>query len=289
MDFIVNAPIEVTQLGAFDSESDELAAPITVELWSRNDGGTPDLFDDDSGIEILASAEFEGEEAPLDGGTRFSPLEETVVLPAGAYTIVGWGYGANEPNFNTMGNDAAPEGLTVTESPFITFVGGSRFGDAAANGEWPASLDGGPVNRYGAGNFKFDPATDDSDGDGMLDVYEEANDLLVLVDDAGEDKDGDGLTNLEEHNGTQDAEGNEIRPQTFANKADSDEDGLSDKAETATGTWVSAEDTGTNPKNPDSDGDGLSDGAETNTGTFVGNMDTGSDPTKRDTDGGGNN
>ena len=33
-------------------------------------------------------------------------------------------------------------------------------------------------------------------------------------------------------------EGNEIRPQTFANKADSDEDGLSDKAETATGTWV---------------------------------------------------
>ena len=34
----------------------------------------------------------------------------------------------------------------------------------------------------------------DSDGDGMLDAYEKANDLLVLVDDAAEDKDGDGLT-----------------------------------------------------------------------------------------------
>ena len=86
----------------------------------------------------------------------------------------------------------------------------------------------------------------DSEPDGMLDAYEENNDLEVGVDDSALDKDEDGLTNLEEFLGTRDGDGNRVRPQTLANKADSDDDGLSDLVETNTGTFVSvAEDTGT--------------------------------------------
>ena len=68
---------------------------------------------------------------------------------------------------------------------------------------------------------------------------------------------------------------------------DSDFDGILDGYETATGTWVSTEDTGTNPTRGDSDGDGLPDGAESNTGTFVGLSNTGTDPNSTDSDGDG--
>ena len=43
---------------------------------------------------------------------------------------------------------------------------------------------------------------------------------------------------------------------------DTDGDGIKDIYETNTGTYVSAEDTGTNPEKADSDGDGFSDGEE---------------------------
>ncbi len=43
---------------------------------------------------------------------------------------------------------------------------------------------------------------------------------------------------------------------------DTDGDGLPDTAETGTGLWVSATDTGTDPANPDTDGDGIPDGVE---------------------------
>jgi hypothetical protein len=274
MDFVVNLPIQVVQLGAFDSESDELARPITVELWSRDDGGTPDDFGDDAGGEILASLEFEGEAGTLEGGTRFSPLDAPVVLLPGAYTIVGWGYGPDEQNYNVGGRDAAAEGLTITESKFITFLGGSRFGDPGVNGEWPTSPDGGPENRYGSGNFKF-ASTGDTDADGMPDPWEELHGLNPADPaDAGQDADGDTLTNLQE-----------FEKGTDPNSDDTDEDGSKDNVETNTGTWVSATDTGTNPNKEDSDGDGLKDGVETNTKNFVSATDTGTDPNLKDSDG----
>ncbi|MGK0186101.1 MAG: hypothetical protein ACI9R3_001884 [Verrucomicrobiales bacterium] len=276
MDFVVNSPIQVEQLGAFDSESDELGLPITVELWSRDDGGTPDDFTDDSGGEILTSLTLEEEEGTLDGGTRFSPLDPPVVLQPGAYTIVGWGYGEFERNYNVGDDDPEGQGLTITDSTFISFVGSSRFGDAEVNGQWPATLDVGPVNRYGAGNFTFS-TTGDSDGDGMPDSYEEANGLNPSDSaDAALDADGDGLTNKQEYD-----------RRTNPNKTDSDDDGLSDKVETGTMVWVSAEDTGTDPTKPDTDRDGLSDGIETNSGIFAGAENPGTHPLKDDTDGDG--
>jgi hypothetical protein len=48
---------------------------------------------------------------------------------------------------------------------------------------------------------------------------------------------------------------------------DSDNDGLPDTVETATGVFVSARDTGTDPNQADTDGDGVSDGIEVQYGT----------------------
>lgn len=116
----------------------------------------------------------------------------------------------------------------------------------------------------------------DTDGDGMSDDYEDANDLDKLTDDSGDDPDTDGLTNIEEFlTGTD--------PQI----ADTDNDGLLDGVETGTGTYASASDTGTDPLDPDSDADLLLDGVESNSGIFVDANDTGSDPNVEDSDGDG--
>ena len=253
------------------------SGPLQSSFGLGDDGGTPDTFDDDSGGEILTSLEFEEDAGTLEGGTRFLPLDEAVSLAPGAYTIVGWGYGAEEQNYNVGGRDAAAEGLTITEAQSITFVGGSRFGDPANNGQWPTSPDGGPENRYGAGNFKFTRGGDSCDDDGIPDFWEEANGLDPCeAADGTQDPDGDTLTNLQE-----------FEKGTNPKKDDTDGDGLKDNVETNTGTWVGAADTGTSPTKPDSDGDGLRDNVETNTKTYVSASDTGTNPNLRDSDGDG--
>ncbi|MCH2510415.1 MAG: LamG domain-containing protein, partial [Dehalococcoidia bacterium] len=145
MDFELSSNLTVTELGVFDSSSDGLALPITVELWER---------DADAGVEILATLDFDpDDEGVLEGGHRFKPLPQPINLPAGSYTIVAYGYGAGEPNVNAGGNPAENYGLSTNDADGkISFVGGSRYGSA---GEWPGTNDGGPTQRYGAGAFKI--------------------------------------------------------------------------------------------------------------------------------------
>ena len=118
----------------------------------------------------------------------------------------------------------------------------------------------------------FEPSLD-SDGDGMPDTYETANGLNPNLNDAAGDLDQDGLGNFVE-----------FQKGTRADLADTDGDGLSDKVETGTGSYQSAADTGTNPRNPDTDGDNLGDAAETNTGSYVSPGNTGTNPFIADTD-----
>jgi hypothetical protein len=92
----------------------------------------------------------------------------------------------------------------------------------------------------------------DTDADGMADLWEKLyfpGDLTKLT--ANGDFDGDGLKDPAEYTRESDP-----------TKPDTDGDGLGDSAETKTGTFVSAADTGSDPTKVDSDGDTLSDGAE---------------------------
>ena len=130
----------------------------------------------------------------------------------------------------------------------------------------------------------------DSDNDGLPDNWEERYGLDP--NDNGLDPDENGLVNVDNGpDGDPDEDGVNNEDE-YANKTnpideDTDEDGLNDGAETNTGVFVSASNTGTDPKNADTDGDGLTDGVETNTGVFVNAADTGTDPLLADTDGDG--
>ena len=244
MDFTVEEPIRILELGAFDSGANGLKRPITVAMWARNDQGTPD-FADDSGDEILEEVQFlEENDGELRDAHRMIELDSDLILEAGSYTIIASGYGVGEPN----GNVGTP-GMSVSDSDAITFVGGSRFGDDTV--AWPTLIDGGPVNRYAAGTFSFEIVSDDEDNDGIPDFWEEK----YGVDDPEGDPDNDGLTNLEEY-----------ESRTKPDNKDSDGDGLED------GNEITA---GLNPARKDTDGDGLADGQEIAQGT---------DPTKSDTD-----
>ncbi|MDA0811069.1 MAG: hypothetical protein O3C21_01560 [Verrucomicrobia bacterium] len=173
-------------------------------------------------------------------------------------------------------------------------LGGRNGGGENFNGSlddmaiWAEVLDADAIALLAGGASPINVGAVDSDADGMLDSYEEKNELEIGANDSALDKDGDGLTNKEEHDGTEDAGGNKIRPQTFANDPDSDDDGLSDKVESNTGVFVStAGDTGTHPRRDDTDRDDLKDGVETKTGIFVSATNTGTDPFKDDSDGDG--
>ena len=140
-------------------------------------------------------------------------------------------------------------------------------------------------NQGIAGNplSSFFPTADDLDNDGLPDAWEEIYGLSISDNGSTDvnngpdgDPDNDGLTNLAEF---------DLR--TLPNNADSDDDGLLDGVESNSGTFVDADDTGTNPLDSDSDNDGLNDGAETNSGTFVDANDTGTNPNLSDTDGDG--
>ena len=117
----------------------------------------------------------------------------------------------------------------------------------------------------------------DDDGDGLPNGYESLYPGCLNPNDpndAGADCDGDGLTNLQEFQlGT-----SPINP-------DSDGDGVSDGNEV--NRMVNGSPAPTNPLKADTDGDGLRDGAETGTGVFVDANNTGTDPLLLDSDGDG--
>ena len=148
----------------------------------------------------------------------------------------------------------------------------------------------------------FNFIVSDTDNDGLPDSFELAytspSSATSMV--PGNDDDSDGLTNLQEYQlGTipnnPDTDGDTLndgpeltgvgsRPATDPKKADTDGDGLNDGAESNTGIWVSAANTGTNPILADTDVDGLKDGVETKTGTYVSATNTGTNPLATDSD-----
>jgi hypothetical protein len=158
MDFVVNEPIYLSALGAFDADQNGFNLPITVQLFARNDGGTPDVPGEDTGSAALATHTFTGNGDPLVGGSRFAELDSRLRLEHGAYTINAFGYGATELLANSGGLPAVRR--TNDGDGALSFVGVSRF--AAIGGDFPNVPDAGPANRYAAGTFAFTPVPEPS-------------------------------------------------------------------------------------------------------------------------------
>jgi VCBS repeat-containing protein len=139
MDFNVNTPVYVTQLGVFDSGSNGIqGGTVTARLYNRQTQA------------LLATLTFTGNEGTLVGGSRFKPLAAPIQLPAGFQgVIVAEGYNGSELN----GNSGTPLWTTNSGSGAISFVGGGRY--ALTAGQFPTNVDGGPANRYAAGTFTF--------------------------------------------------------------------------------------------------------------------------------------
>jgi hypothetical protein len=186
--------------------------------------------------------------ADTNGATNLSTLEGEWLHAAWVYdgdADVGTIYLNGEVDWT--GGKRAPNGSGNL------LVGGSNGGGDNYRGlvddvaVWREALPEGSIQALADGLSPIGATQEDDDGDGLPDSWEEK----YGVDDPEGDDDNDGLTNIEEY---------ELR--TKPNKADTDEDGLSDGAETQTGVFVSATDTGTNPKKADSDSDGILDGDE---------------------------
>ncbi|MGY8690196.1 MAG: hypothetical protein ACKVHP_20970, partial [Verrucomicrobiales bacterium] len=151
-----------------------------------------------------------------------------------------------------------------------TLISGTQVDNLAADSF-------GDINTEVGASFTVPNSDTDTDGDGLSNRYEEANDLDpndgIGANGAEGDPDSDGSSNLEE-----------FERETNPKVADTDEDGLLDGVESATGQWMSAEDTGTDPLVSDTDGDKLLDGVETNTMIFVDATNTGTSPLLTDSD-----
>jgi len=142
-DVLSPAGISVTRLGVFDDNSDGLNSTITVGIFDRS---TASL--------VGTSLTFTGNDGSLEDGTRWITLVSPITLAAGFQgMVVAQGYNGSERNGNVgTGSTASP---TDDGGGAISFVGGSRFGPGGVFA-YPTSVDGGPANRYHAGNFDYD-------------------------------------------------------------------------------------------------------------------------------------
>lgn len=166
MDFDIVSPIKITRLGVFDGGGDGLLVPVTAAIFDRSSTAQP-----------LVTLEFTPESpGDLFGGSRFKPLPSPLTLNAGFQgSIVTWGYDTTERMFNTFGNPLAGN-LQVFDGGVILFVGGSRYG---ANATFPATVDGGPPNRYATGTFEFELAGANGDPLPVLQVLQTGGNIRL--------------------------------------------------------------------------------------------------------------
>jgi len=149
-DFTVTEAVEVTHLGAYDSLKDGFDGDVRVQLWTRNDAGTPLIPGDDTAGTLVTEMTFtKAQPGVLDGISRFKPLGATVTLQPGAYTIYAWGYTGGNRYFEGPRSSASSDGR-------FRFTAARYHGTPGA---WPTSIDGnGALDYNGAGNFRVAPA-----------------------------------------------------------------------------------------------------------------------------------
>ena len=155
MDFDVNSPIVVSQLGVFDSAQDGLIAPIQAAIYDRTSQATVSPV-------VTFSAGSGAVAGTLLGGSRYLSIAP-LTLPAGFHgSIITFGYGDGingELDGNTFGTAAGTPTFPWTTNNgggLISFVGGGRFTDSGGTAiSFPTTIDTGPANRYASGTFVF--------------------------------------------------------------------------------------------------------------------------------------
>ena len=136
LDFDVNSPIIVTQLGTFKHGQGAFGpnTTIIVALWPRiHSGSTPDDTNPDTtGDHPMATMAFYlYDPGTLMGNYAFKPLPSPLTLPAGSYTISARGYNSDDLN----GNENIPVFTVNTDDGggLISFVGTGRYDSPADN------------------------------------------------------------------------------------------------------------------------------------------------------------
>lgn len=161
MNFQVLQSITVTQIGVFSNNAfgHEIASPgtnLNAAIFSLPSG-----FSDTTGT-ILSETEVSfnvDATYSVSQNWIFQSITPVVLLP-GYYTIVAQGYNASDPNGN-LGVSALPASTENGGGGMVLFGGGSRYENPVPGSlpnpvDFPATLDGGPSNRYYAGNFQYD-------------------------------------------------------------------------------------------------------------------------------------
>jgi hypothetical protein len=139
LDFNVNQPITITQLGVFDSGQTGLKQPLTAYLYNRVTQ------------QLLAKLVFTPDDpGTLIGGTLFKPLDQPITLPAGFEgTIAADGFGPNQmfESYQPDHPGSGPQpGWSVNDlGGRISFVNG-RSGPTP--GQFPPGLNAGEPVPY---------------------------------------------------------------------------------------------------------------------------------------------
>lgn len=147
LDFDVNSPIVVTQLGAFNDGDPNLLAGVSGGL-----GVTVAIYDRVTQTQVGQEVTF----TPSNPGTQ---VNGDAFLPVVPFTLEAGFQGSivafNDPNYNSEGS---PNTTSVTDDGggAISFVGGGRYSFSSSI-TFPQTADGGPANRYDAGTFQFVP------------------------------------------------------------------------------------------------------------------------------------
>ena len=161
MDFQVLQPIVVTEIGVFSNNAYGLTTASPGTNLNAAIFGLPVGYSSTSGTIVSGTAVsfLTGTTYSVTDNWLFQPIT-SVVLQPGYYTIVAQGYNTSDMNGNLLGSSALPASTENTGGGLISFGGTARYessqpGSLTNPATFPSTLDGGPSNRYYAGDFQY--------------------------------------------------------------------------------------------------------------------------------------